>query len=73
MPALTTTASRFDFSGVHAAIGRHIDAGLIAGASHAVLVGQDLVDVGVQGRAVIEDDTPLRQDPVSYTHLRVNC
>ncbi len=62
MPALTTTASRFDFSGVHAAIGRHIDAGLIAGASHAVLVGQDLVDVGVQGRAVIEDDTPLRQD-----------
>lgn len=62
MTDLTPTPSRFDFSGVHAAIGRHIDAGLVAGASHAVLIGQDLVDVGVQGHAVLESATPMRQD-----------
>ena len=59
---LSAVSSRFDFSGVHAAVRRHIDAGVIAGASHAVLVGQDLVDVGVQGHAVIEDGTALRSD-----------
>lgn len=61
-PSLTTTPSRFDFSGVHAAVRRHIDAGLIAGASHAVLLGQDLVDTGLQGHAVIEDGTAMRAD-----------
>ena len=59
---LSPIPSRFNFSGVHAAIRGHIDAGLVAGASHAVLRGQDLVDVGLQGHAVREDGTALRPD-----------
>jgi len=48
-----------DFSGVHAALKRHVDAGVIAGTSHAVLLGQEVVDTGFIGHAVRETAEPM--------------
>lgn len=56
MQDLTVTASKHDFSKVHAALRRYVDAELLAGVSSAVLVGRDLVDLHCTGRADREAD-----------------
>ena len=62
MSALTAQSSRFSFAPVHTAVAQHVHADRLAGASHAVLIGQELVDVGVVGMARKEEGEALRQD-----------
>ena len=62
MQDLTVTAGKHDFSKVHAALRRHVDADLVAGVSSAVLVGRDLVDLHCTGRADREADVAMRTD-----------
>jgi CubicO group peptidase (beta-lactamase class C family) len=62
MPTLAAQPSRFHFAPVHAAVAQHVHADRLAGASHAVLIGQELVDVGVVGMARKEEGEALRQD-----------
>jgi CubicO group peptidase (beta-lactamase class C family) len=59
MSDTTVAASRFDFSKVHAAMRRPVEAGLLAGVSSAVLHGRDLVDLHCEGQADREAGTPL--------------
>ncbi len=51
-----------DFSAVHAALRKFVDAQLLPGVSVAVLVGGELVDVHAVGFADIEAQVPLRTD-----------
>lgn len=62
MSRLALTSSPFDFSAVHACLQEAVDARLIAGASHAVLRGQDLVDLRCTGLAHIESGEAMRED-----------
>jgi CubicO group peptidase (beta-lactamase class C family) len=62
MSALAAQPSRFNFAPVHAAVAQHVHADRLAGASHAILIGQELVDVGVVGMARKEEGEALRQD-----------
>ena len=62
MQDLTVTAGKHDFSKVHAALRRHVDADLVAGVSSAVLVGRDLVDLHCTGSADREADVAMRTD-----------
>jgi len=62
MPCLTTVPSRHDFGAVHAGLQELVDRGVLAGASHAVLSGQELVDVGYAGWADLEARIALRED-----------
>lgn len=64
MPSLDVAPSRFDFSAVHAAMRRPVDANLLAGVSAAVLHGRDLVDLRCEGLADIEAGTALRPDHI---------
>ncbi len=53
---------RHDFSAVHAALRKYVQAQLLPGVSVAVLVGGELVDVHTVGFADIEAQVPLRTD-----------
>lgn len=77
MEDMTVTAANYDFSMVHAAMRRYVDREILAGVSHAVLCGRDLVDVGYAGWADRERDTALRVDHLfrvfSNTKLVTSC
>lgn len=62
MPQLTAVSSRFDFSPVREAVARHVQADCLAGASWAILHGQELVELGRVGMARKEQGEALRQD-----------
>ena len=74
MPPTTT---QYDFSAVHAAMRRYVDANILAGVSSAVLVGRDLVDVNCVGWADKEKGEALRVDHLfrvfSNTKLITSC
>lgn len=56
--------NRFDFSALHAAMRRPIEADLLAGVSSAVLHGRELVDLHCEGLADREAGTPLAADHI---------
>ena len=68
---------RHDFSAVHAALRKYVQAQLLPGVSYAVLVGGELVDVHTVGFADIEAQVPLRTDHLfrvfSNTKLVTSC
>jgi CubicO group peptidase (beta-lactamase class C family) len=68
---------RYDFSLVHAAMRRYVDAEILPGISSAVLVGRDLVDLHCTGWADREAKIPLREDHIfrvfSNTKLVTSC
>lgn len=74
---LTQTPTNHDFSAVHAAMRRYVDANILSGVSSAVLVGCDLVDVNCVGWADKERDEALRIDHLfrvfSNTKLITSC
>jgi len=45
MEAMKVTNPGYDFSAVHDAMRRYVDANILAGVSSAVLMGRDLVDL----------------------------
>ena len=77
MEDLTITAGGYDFGAVHAAMRRYVDGDILAGVSHAVLRGRDLVDVRCFGCANREQDVALRVDHLfrvfSNTKLVTSC
>ena len=77
MEDMTVKASGYDFSAVHAALRRYVDRDILAGISHAVLRGRDLVDVGCTGWADREQDIALGVDHLfrvfSNTKLVTSC
>lgn len=74
---MTITPTGFDFSPVHMAMQRYVDANIVSGISSAVLVGRDLVDVHCVGKADVENDITLRTDHLfrvfSNTKLITSC
>jgi CubicO group peptidase (beta-lactamase class C family) len=74
---MEANARGYDFSPVHQAMQRYVDANLLPGVSSAVLVGRDLVDVHCVGKADIERDIALRTDHLfrvfSNTKLVTSC
>ncbi len=56
------SGTRYDFSGLHAAMRQTVDGDLLAGVSSAVLVGQDLVDLHCVGHADREAGIALNED-----------
>jgi CubicO group peptidase (beta-lactamase class C family) len=66
-----------DFSQLHAAMRRWVDADLLAGVSCAVIVGRDLVDVHCEGYADREARVALGEDHIfrvfSNTKLVTSC
>ena len=74
---MTVTATGYDFSAVHAAMRRYVDREILAGVSHAVLLGRDLVDLSCVGWADREQDVALRVDHLfrmfSNTKLVTSC
>ncbi len=77
MEDLTITATGYDFTAVHAAMRKYVDRGILAGVSHAVLCGRDLVDVSCAGWADRERDIALSVDHLfrvfSNTKLVTSC
>ena len=77
MGNMTITGNDHDFSAMHAAMRRYVDAQILAGVSSAVLVGRDLVDVNCVGWADKEQDVRLRVDHLfrvfSNTKLITSC
>jgi CubicO group peptidase (beta-lactamase class C family) len=77
MENLTVTANSHDFSPVHTAMRRYVDANILAGVSSAVLIGRDLVDLNCVGWADKEQDIPMRIDHLfrvfSNTKLITSC
>ena len=74
---MNVTPTDFDFSAVHAALRRYIDADLLPGVSSAVLVGRELVDLHCAGWADRERGEALRSDHIfrifSNTKLVTSC
>ena len=74
---MTVTSHHFDFSAVHAAMRRYVDANILAGVSSAVLMGRDLVDVNCVGWADKEQGVALTVDHLfrvfSNTKLITSC
>ena len=72
-----TVATRLDFSAVHAAMRRYVDADILPGISCAVLIGRDLVDLHCVGWADRENKVALRTDHLfrafSNTKLVTSC
>lgn len=68
---------RYDFSAVHAAMRRYVDAEILPGVSSAVLVGRDLTDLHCAGWADREAKVALREDHIfrvfSNTKLATSC
>jgi CubicO group peptidase (beta-lactamase class C family) len=77
MTDLAPVPTSFDFGPLHAAMRRHVDGQILAGVSHAVLQGRDLVDLACVGWADREREIPLRADHVfrvfSNTKLVTSC
>jgi CubicO group peptidase (beta-lactamase class C family) len=77
MNPLSLRQSPHDFSPIHAAMRRYVDADVLAGVSCAVLSGRDLLDVHCVGLADKEAGTPLREDTIfrafSNTKLVTTC
>jgi CubicO group peptidase (beta-lactamase class C family) len=74
---MTLTAHNYDFTPVHQAMRRYVEANLLPGVSSAVLVGRDLVDLHCVGWADKERDIPLGPDHIfrvfSNTKLITSC
>lgn len=64
MNNMSVIENDFDFTDVHAAMQRNVDADLLAGLSCAVLVGRDLVDVHCAGMADREAGVGMRSDHI---------
>ena len=62
MRPLNPISSRFDFAPVHATVAQHVRSDCLAGASWAVLQGQEVLDVGLVGMARKEAGEAIRQD-----------
>lgn len=62
MTPLAVMPSCFDFHTARAGLQRAVEAGLIAGASYAVLRHQDVVDLGLIGFARVETSEVMRVD-----------
>jgi CubicO group peptidase (beta-lactamase class C family) len=77
MEDMMVTSTGYNFSAVHAAMRRYVDREILAGVSHAVLRGRDLVDVGCAGWADREQDIALSIDHLfrvfSNTKLVTSC
>ena len=77
MEDMTVTAYGCDFSAVHTAMRRYVDRDILAGVSHAVLRGRDLVDVGCTGWSDREQGVALGVDHLfrvfSNTKLVTSC
>jgi CubicO group peptidase (beta-lactamase class C family) len=77
MENMTVTANNYDFSPVHEAMRRYVDANILAGVSSAVLIGRDLVDLNCVGWADKENDIAMRTDHLfrvfSNTKLITSC
>lgn len=58
----TPRSRSFDFRPLRAVLQQHVDAGVVAGTTHAVLAGQELVDIGCTGCADLEARVPMRED-----------
>lgn len=74
---MTAQAMRYDFSGLHAAMRRYVDAEILPCLSSAVLVGRDLVDLHCAGWADREAKITLGEDHIfrvfSNTKLVTSC
>jgi CubicO group peptidase (beta-lactamase class C family) len=64
MSGMKVTPHGYDFNPVHAALKRYVDGNILAGASSAVLVGQDLVDLHCTGWANKEQGILMRPDHI---------
>lgn len=77
MSDIAVTPNTYDFSAVHAALARYVDAGILPGVSSAVLVGRDVVDLHCAGSADVERSIALRTDHLfrmfSSTKLVTSC
>jgi CubicO group peptidase (beta-lactamase class C family) len=77
MESMTVTANKYDFSPVHEAMRRYVDANILAGVSSAVLIGRDLVDLNYTGWADKENNIAMRTDHLfrafSNTKLITSC
>lgn len=77
MTDLTAAPGDLDFSPLHAALQREVDGQILAGVSHAVLRGRELIDVACVGWADRERQIPLRTDHLfrifSNTKLVTSC
>lgn len=77
MTDFTVSPTGLDFTPLHDAMRRQVDGQLLAGVSHAVLRGRDLVDVACVGWADREGGIPLRTDHIfrifSNTKLVTSC
>ena len=77
MTDLTVTPSDHDFSALHAAMQRYVDADLLPGVSSAVLRGRELIDLHCVGLADREAGTPMAVDTIvrafSNTKLVTSC
>jgi CubicO group peptidase (beta-lactamase class C family) len=77
MTDLTITPTNFHFAPLHAAMQRLVDRELLAGVSHALLRGRDLVDLACVGWADREQKIALRADHLfrifSNTKLVTSC
>lgn len=74
---MAAQTGRYDFSAVHAAMRRYVDAEILPGVSSAVLVGRDLTDLYCAGWADREAKVALREDHIfrvfSNTKLATSC
>lgn len=74
---MAAQTGRYDFSAVHAAMRRYVDAEILPGVSSAVLVGRDLTDLHCAGWADREAKVALREDHIfrvfSNTKLVTSC
>ena len=77
MQAMTVSPTDYDFSAVHAAMQRYVDANILSGVSSAVLIGRDVVAVNCVGWADKEKAEALRIDHLfrvfSNTKLITSC
>jgi CubicO group peptidase (beta-lactamase class C family) len=77
MNDLTVRPSKHNFSPLHAAMRKSVEADLLSGVSSAVLQGRDLIDLHCTGLADREAGTPLRTDHLfrafSNTKLITTC
>ncbi len=74
---MNAISANHDFTPVHAAMQRYVDANILSGVSSAVLVGRELVDVHCIGKADKEQDVALHTDHLfrvfSNTKLITSC
>jgi CubicO group peptidase (beta-lactamase class C family) len=77
MSDVTISASNYNFDAVRRAMRRYIDNQILAGISHAVLRGRDLLELHCVGAADRENNIPLRIDHIfrafSNTKLVTSC